>query len=470
MVMLTRRCAAMLLAGLAATPAQAKVTAQEAARLGKDLTMVGALRAGNQDGSIPEWSGPKLFTQEQRSYTPQQLEELRKTDPKAIEDTLKKQAGAAADPAFTITRANLAQYAGRLAEGYKALFAKYPDYKMIVYPTLRTAFFPDAVYQATARNALNATLDGTDGIRGTQQLGFPFPIPQSGAEVLWNHKLEFRGSGARRYNDQAIVKADGSYHLTKLIEDIKLRYGNLVEPAAPTNDVFTYYMARVIDPPRLAGQITLVHETFGPNATRAAWIYNPGLGRVNRAPDVSYDNPNVGTDGEQFTDQVDMYNGALDHYTWKLLGKREMFIPYNSYLLNSPLVKYPDIIRPGHINQALPRFELHRVWVVEADLKPGMRHQFSKRVFYLDEDSWAIANVDCYDSRGQLWKFQEAHLITAPFVPTVTGLPQVIYDLQSGRYFITAMTNEDQIADFRRHFEDSYFTPESIKRAGGGTR
>jgi len=39
-----------------ALPAAAKVTPEEAAHLGKDLTPVGAERAGNKEGTIPEWT------------------------------------------------------------------------------------------------------------------------------------------------------------------------------------------------------------------------------------------------------------------------------------------------------------------------------------------------------------------------------------------------------------------------------
>ncbi|MGH8445751.1 MAG: DUF1329 domain-containing protein, partial [Solimonas sp.] len=211
--------------------------------------------------------------------------------------------------------------------------------------------------------------------------------------------------------------------------------------------------------------ITLVHETLD-QATggRLAWIFSPGLGRVNRAPDVGYDNPAVGTDNEQYNDQIDVFNGALDRYTWKLVGRKEMYIPYNSYQINSPKVKYADILRPHHINQDLSRYELHRVWVVDATLKPGMRHNFARRTFYIDEDSWAIAAEDCYDGRGQLWKVQEAHLLTVPFIPTTTGIPELIYDLQSTRYFATTLANEDAITDFEITFPDSYFDPANLKR------
>ncbi|MGH8530688.1 MAG: DUF1329 domain-containing protein [Nevskiales bacterium] len=368
-------------------------------------------------------------------------------------------------PLYVVTRDNLAQHESKLTEGHKAMFKAYADYKMIVYPTARNGFFPEEIYKATIANASSAELKGTDDVSGAR-LGFPFPIPQSGAEVLWNHKMKFRGSAVRRYNNQAIVKPDGSYKISKLVEDVKLKYANLKEPPGADNKILVYYLQRVLEPPRVAGQITLVHEYAGMTggSGRSAWLYNPGLGRTNRAPDVGYDGPNIGSDGEQFFDQVDVYNGNLDRYDWKLIGKKEMLIPYNSALLNSPTFKYTDIIRPGHINQDLARYELHRIWVVEANVRQGIRHKFARRVFYVDEDSWSVAAVDCYDARGQLWKFQEASLITLPFIPTVTGIPEAIYDLQAKRYFLTSLTNEDAISDFEISYDDSYFTQSNMAK------
>ncbi len=510
--------------------AYATATADEAARLGKDLTAVGATAAGNSDGTIPAWIGGKNFDDSIKNQTPQSLEILRQQFeivrtkspgdfdallkyldsftiadypaiskqidailaklPKSVSELSADQQAAAkqvpgfpADgnlqalakkqreqiggggkfeaPQFIITKDNLAKYSEHLTAGQKAMFAKYPDYKMIVYPTVRSAFFPDQINQATIKNATSASLKGTDDVEGAV-LGFPFPIPKTGAEVLWNHKMRYRGSAVRRYNNQAIVKSDGSYKITKLVEDVKFKYSNLKE-ANPGTKILLYYLSEVLSPPRVAGQLILVHESSGAGGSgRDAWIYNPGLGRVNRAPDVGYDNPYIGTDGEQFNDQVDLFNGALDRYDWKLLGKKDMYIAYDSFLINAPLIKYKDIIRPGHINQNLARYELHRVWVVDATLKAGLRHQFKRRTFYVDEDSWAIAAVDDYDNRDQLWKVQEAQLITVPFVPTVTGIPEIIYDLQSGRYFITALSNEDKISDFKVDFKDDYFSPNNL--------
>jgi hypothetical protein len=483
--------------------AQATATAEEAARLGKDLTAVGAVRAGSADGSIPEWTGPVNFPDELKKFRYADLEGIRKkldelrpqAQPladKALEyaeagefdkaqlelqkviailppDLEKKaqvaqdQIANAAKPIFTITKDNLAKYAGRLTEGHRALFERYPTYKMNVYTPIRSAFYPDAIYAATARNATRASLTGTDTIKGAE-LGFPFPIPKSGAEVIWNHKLKFRGSGAVRYNDQAIVKPDGTYKLTKVIEDVKFKYANLKERDTQSNNILAYYLQNVIAPPRVAGQMILVHESSGQGSGRIAYIYSPGLGRVNRAPDVGYDNPSPGTDGEQFNDQVDVFNGALDRYDWKLIGKKDIYIPYNSYLINAPVLKYAQMFKPLHLNQALARYELHRVWIVEANLRQGLRHQFKKRRFYVDEDSWCIAAVEDYDNRDQLWKVQEAHLLTAPFVPTVTGIPEVTYDLLSRRYFATALLNEGTITNWEATFPDNHFDPSNLKR------
>ena len=368
-------------------------------------------------------------------------------------------------PLYVITNANRAQYDKLLSDGHKAMFKTYPDYRMIVFPSYRNAFFPDEINKATAANATRASLKGTDEIEGAE-LGFPFPIPVTGAEPIWNHKLKFRGSAVKRYNNQAVVKPDGTYKISKLVEDVKFKYANLTESAAiRSGGLFAYYLQEVLEPPRSAGQVILVHETAGgAGLTRNAWIFSPGLARVNRAPDVGFDNPSIGSDNEQFNDQIDVFNGSLERFDWKLIGKKDVLIPYNSWMLNSPTFKYKDIIRPGHINQDLARYELHRVWVVEATLKAGQRHGFGKRRFYLDEDSWSIAIVDCYDNRGDLWKVQEAHLVTIPFIPTVSGIPEVIYDLQSKRYFVTTMTNEDAISDFEVKYEDSLFTPAALQK------
>lgn len=439
-------CAAGL--GMSAQQASAKVGADEAAKLGKDLTPVGAEKAANKEGTIPAWTGGRQPDGALSGEFPH-------------DDAIDGEA-----PAFTITHDNYQKYADKLTEGHKELLKRFADYKMNVYPTHRTVSWPKEIYDATIKNATTCELQGTD-IPNNCTLGFPYPIPKSGAEVIWNHRLKYRGETARRYNNQFIVQPSGDFQATKILEDVKFYYASIKHPQTMTagHGEFLRYLSHTLAPPRLAGTFILVQEKSGSGDDgRAAWLYSPGLKRIRRAPTVQYDNPYEGTDGNQFYDQVDLFNGALDRYDWKLVGKKEFYLPYNSDKIAGNKIKFKDMIRPKHLNQDLPRYELHRYWVVEANLKAGTNHTFKKRRMYVDEDSWNIEAVDDYDNRDQLYKFQEGHLITAANILAASTVPELIYDFASGRYFITAAFNEDKPVDLTQTFSDDYFTAASVQK------
>jgi len=431
---------------LASTRLVAGVPAEEAARLGADLTGVGAEVKANADGMIPAYTGGLPQSGASAGVYP---------DNAKIRDEA---------PLFTIKGANAAKYAEQLTVGHRELLRRFPDtYEMRVYPSHRVVSFPAHILEATKRNASAATMEGTDTVHGAVH-GFPFPIPKSGAEPIWNHKVRWRGHYLRRYNNQMIVQRNGQFLLTKLIEDIKWDYTNPKHDGQAENVLFRY-RSQTLSPPRLAGDLLLVLETSDQKRTpRMAWRYNPGIKRINRAPEAAYDTPTVSSDGNQFYDQIDMFNGALDRYDWKLVGKKEMFIPYNSNKIAGNTIKYKDLIRPKHLNQELPRYELHRVWVVEADLKPGTSHTFKKRRFYIDEDSWNITAVDDYDNRDQLYQFQEGHVGFAANVLASFTVPEVIYHFNSGRYFITAAFNEDKPYDLTVGFNADYFSAGSVQK------
>ena len=433
--------------GLIAQQASAQVSAAQAAELGKTLTPIGATKAGSKDGTIPEWTGGLPQSGALKGDYPH---------PALMNDK----------PLFVINHSNYTKYAQYLTKGSQELLKRYPDYYMNVYPSRRTVSWPDFIYKATEANATTSKLIGTDQPEGAK-LGFPFPIPQNGAEVIWNHKLKWRGDAVRRYNNQLIVQPDGSYQVTKLVEDVLFEYANKEHPEtlAPGHTEFLKYLSETVAPPRLAGTFILVHEKASTgNNGRSAWLYSPGLRRIRRAPNVQYDNPYEGTDGNEFYDQVDMFNGALDRYNWKLIGKKEMIVGYNNYKISDKDVSLADLAHPHHLNQALPRYEMHRVWIVEADLKPGLSHVFKKRVMYVDEDSWNICAEDDYDNRGQLYKYNEGMSVFSPAIQTVGSVPQIIYDFFSGRYFVTAAINDGKPDDWTVSFDDDYFTPAAVQK------
>lgn len=337
---------------------------------------------------------------------------------------------------------------------------------MNVYPSHRLATFPDTVLEETKKNATRASLEGVDNPQGAL-IGFPFPIPKKGNEPLWNHRVKWRGEEVRRYNNQMIVQQDGKFTLTKIVEDVGFNYANLekespdeLKPGAE----FLRYLSETVSPPRIAGTYILVHEKAGFGTEgRSAWLYAPALKRIRRAPAVCCDNPYEGTDGHQFYDQVDMYNGVFERFSWKLVGKKEMYIPYNANRISGPDTKYADIAKPNHVNPELPRYERHRVWVVEAENLPGQRHTFKSRRFYVDEDTWTVVGVDNYDQQGELMQFQEGHLVSYYAVLAHTTQPEVIYHFNSGRYFVTAMANEDQPYDNTVTYANNFFEANTVQ-------
>ena len=437
---------------LALAPAAllAGVAPEQAARLGQDLTPMGAERAGNAAGTIPAWTGG--ITEAPAGYKPGQHH----PDPFAADAVL-----------FTITKDNAAQYKDQLTAGHLALLQAYTDYKIPVYPTRRSANAPDYVYAATNRTAVEAQLGANGNGVLNAVVGVPFPLPATGQEVMWNHLLRFRGVSAMRTISQAAPTRGGDYTLVRFEEEFFFPYvQDGMTPEKLENIVF-YFKQAVVAPARLAGSILLVHETLDQiKEPRSAWIYNTGQRRVRRAPQVAYDGPGTAADGLRTSDQLDMFNGALDRYDWQLVGKKELIVPYNSYRLHSDQVKHKDILTPLHINQDLARYELHRVWVVEATVKPGTSHLYPRRTFYLDEDSWQILAVDQYDKRGELWRVSEAHCINYYDVRSFWSTLEVHTDLVAGRYLAYGLDNEDKMYQFNVPRTVQDFTPTNLRSEG----
>ncbi|MDB6126865.1 MAG: outer rane lipoproteinsorting protein [Verrucomicrobia bacterium] len=402
---------------IAAAGLTAAISENDANRLGHDLTPLGGETAGSADGVIPAWDGG--ITTPPAGYKVGDHH----PDPYASDR-----------PLYTVTASNLGQYQDKLTAGHVALLKAYPDYKLDVYPTHRSASNPQRIYDATKKNSTTARLtEGGNGITGSV-VGIPFPIPENGLQVVWNHLTRYRGIAATRHIGQAAPQRNGSYTLVDFVDEFLFNYCREGITEADLDNTLIYFKQSVIAPARLAGTILLAHETMDQiKEPRRAWVYNAGRRRVTRAPNVAYDNPGTAADGQRTSDQFDMFNGAPDRYNWNLVGKKEIIVPYNSYRLHSDQVKYSDILKPLHINQDLARYELHRVWVVDATLKPGTSHLYSRRTFYVDEDSWQILAADQYDGRGAIWRVSEAHCINYYDALTFWSKLEVHTDLQNGR-------------------------------------
>ena len=444
-----RHVAVLALAALC-LPAQAKVDAAQAARLGQDLTPLGGERAANAAGTIPVWDGG--LTTPPASYQPG----MHHPDPYAADAAL-----------YTVTAQNLGQYQQVLPAGLQTLIQTHPDYKLRVFPTRRSAAAPQYVYDATKANATKAELiAGGNGVSGAAA-GIPFPIPQNGQEAIWNHIMRFRGEQIHMVANHVAVLANGSYSLVLRDREIYFVYGRQGAQEGDLDNTLFHYKYSVTAPSKLAGSALLVEETIDQvMAIRKAWRFNRGERRVRRLPMLAYDALQPDTNGMALADQVDSYNGAPDRYEWKLLGKQEMLVPYNSYAVHQKGIPYDQILKAKTVNPDLLRHELHRVWVVEADLRTGFSHPYAKRRFYIDEDSWQILAVDLYDKGGKLIGLQESHPINYYDVPVFSSTLETIYDFKGSRYFVDGLDNNEPMYDFKADISPRSFSPASLRQQG----
>ncbi|MCY1285491.1 hypothetical protein D9M68_347760 [compost metagenome] len=439
------------LAAVIAGQVQAAVSAQEAAKLGASLTLVGAEKSGNADGSIPAYSGG-LTT------APASFKEG---------DTLRPDPFAGEKPLLVIDGKNVDQYKGMLTATTVELAKRFPSYRIDVYPTHRTAALPQAVLDNSVKNATGAkSLEGGLAIDNVLP-GVPFPIPQTGAEAMWNFLLRYQGVSIASKYDSWNVDSAGVPSLS-ITGQAFMSYPVYEDLSKPISSSDVYYQLKLAysAPARRAGEANMLKDAANPLAQpRRAWLYLPGQRRVKLAPNLAYDTPNPGSSGTGTYDDVFVFNGGLDRYDWKLVGKQEMIVPYNTYKLT--YAQDPKtLLAPHHIAPEMVRWEKHRVWVVEAHLKPGARHIYKTRRFYLDEDTWSALASDQYDSNGQLYRGSFAFLSQSydKVVPDTT--PFMIYDLVGGTYNINGVVGPYGGIKYIEPLSKAQWSPDSLAGAG----
>jgi hypothetical protein len=422
--------------------------------LGKSLTPFGAEKAGNADGTIPAWDGG--YTTVDPAFKPGG----KRSDPFAADK-----------PLFSITAQNLDQYADKLSEGTKAVFKRYPDtYRIDVYPTRRTAAAPQWVYDNTRKNAERAKLvDSSAGpIPEGAYGGIPFPIPKNGVEVMWNHLLNWRGTSLSIDTRHFLMTADGTQVMTtdgKAVQEMPYYYPE----GSPESFNGDYWLVRLLTfgPALRAGEQIMGRSNLNGDKSQAH-VYLTGQRRVRKLPNACCDTPTPATAGVMSFDELSVYSGRIDRFNWKLIGKQEMFIPYNANKVQTA-AKPEDVLGKHHLNPDYVRWELHRVWVVEAELAPGKRHQLPKSRYYLAEDTWQAMLGDRWDANGQLAKTLWSLPAVMPDIPAVAQLTSGFYDLVSGSWFVQSLYagKESQYGIVDR-YKTSEFLPAAM--AGRGVR
>ncbi|MDL2198090.1 DUF1329 domain-containing protein [Halopseudomonas aestusnigri] len=454
MRMIKPLCIATLLfqAGLV----HAAATPEEIAKLGNELTCVGAEKAANADGTITEWTGKWLGAPDHVNF---QGTGKHPIDPYP-EDK----------PLFVITAANMAEYADRLSAGQKALFEAYPDtFQMPVYQTRRDFRFADSVCQATLENARSAQLvnDG-EGVEATTG-GILFPFPKTGLELMWTSSFfTFRPFTEELVSDNAYVLSNGNINWGQVRSR---NYAPNLKPGVlgKTEGPSAYYLNETLLPQRDRGEINTGVEYYNHvTEPRQSWRYDPGTRRVRQSPEYGFDMQFPGSGGSITVDEVRIFNGSGQRYNWKIVGKQEMYVPANAYRIHANDVTYDELLPPNHANPEFMRYELRRVWVLEANLKDNYRHLYPTRHMYVDEDSWLMVMADNYDARGGLWRTSMINYFYAYEANTWQAGVGLYHDLQAKSYLAFNLVNEQPNGYTLNtgNLSERDFGPEAARRSG----
>lgn len=430
--MFSRICLSVAFCALFAGHATAGVSADEAKLLGTKLTAFGAQKEGNADGAIPPYSAEGT-----RIAPPAGANPAAGRFPNPF---------AADKPLFSINQKNVAQYADKLDAGALAMIKKWPDFQIDVYKTRRTAPYPDWVLKNTVANATRASLvnpqgDGVEGAHG----GIPFPIPKNGLEVLWNGLLSWLPLAVEELSPGYMVDASGS--ITNLsVGDTYYETQYYNPEKTSLEGPYNILKSTKVAPARGAGETSLIWYSINyEKIDQKTWSYSPGQRRVRLAPEFSYDTPAASYGGALFYDEIYGFAGRPDRFDWKLVGKKEIYVPYNNYDVWN--AKSTDVLGPQHLKMDKVRYELHRVWEVEATLKPGARHAIPRKTLYFDEDSWKLLTSVGYDRAGEIYRVgnqycAQAYMPTEPFMSCAFS----VYDMAKNQYVITPIYGENGIA------------------------
>lgn len=445
----------LALLGLPAGAAWA-VTADEVARLGKELTAAGAEKGGNKDGSIPAFSG------NEKPLPGWSYGKLR-------EDYWKHKAE---KPLFIIDASNVDKYADKLTPGQIQTVKQIKGYSMPVYPTHRECGVPDFVEKNTREGALKASI-AKDGwsLENATLPGIPFPVPQKGIEVMWNWLMRYQGvmmewpAGFTYLSPRPGSKSPTAALWKQLSYYPWAKSGQHTpqDSQGLQNGLFYQY----VEPAALAGQGTIQRYYF--NKDTDTYYYFTGQRRVRRLPSYAYDSPAIGFENQYPLDTQWVFYGNPDRFEWKIVGKKEVYIPYNGFAMQRFATKMEEAVEPTFVKPALRRYELHRVWEIEGSVKAGVRHSTPKKTLYLDEDSWNVAVGDDYDAQGKIWKAKENYTTPEFEIGACVPAASIYNDLISGRFVFDQTvigTNKDMklyppgVSDPR--LMDNYFTSENL--------
>ncbi len=355
---------------------------------------------------------------------------------------------------FRVDKSNLEQHKDRLPEGLYKMIKEW-DYSINVYETVNDFSFPNDYQEATEKYKGAARVDKQGGIEN-YTAGLPFPEPKSGAEVMYNYDYKYTGDDFYYVGDAIIMSTAGRERRLGLTYSRMSYQGRLrvdPKPSIPgPGNVELKEISGFTYPEDIAGMVLLTVRYQNPSKGDDGWMYIPTIRRVRR---ISVAQRGDSSGGMDFTwDDYRGFSGKVSDYAWKLIGKKEMIIPFHAPTTNprhKGIVLIPDDLR----------YELRSVWIVEG-VNKDKDYVYSRRRIYLDADSYDIPVCVLWDRRGALWKYIEiGYAVDTQNRLTHTSYAGV-YDLIARRSTLVHGIKER----WNKNMKEDYFTTTNLQTTG----
>ena len=244
--------------------------------------------------------------------------------------------------------------------------------------------------------------------------GQPFPKvdandPQVATKIMWNYEYKWLTTDdvdLRNFDADTGTIHGGSTPMSVerhfLLDHFRvLRYvGRLYQDPKPLWQTSEGYQSKgslhpILEPFDLKGVGALSFRYIDPSKQDDTWLYLPSLRRVRRLSSAQRSDALFGQDTD-----VDSYYGYAGHIawmSWKYLGEKPMLGCWHAE-------NYPVKWAAGGADFAFDDgWEKRKVHVVEGVSKLA-QYAYSKRVLFIDNETWAVPYSDIYDRSGQLWK------------------------------------------------------------------
>ncbi len=362
---------------------------------------------------------------------------------------------------YWIDKSNVEKYKDQMPAGLYVMVKEW-NRRVPVYDTVHDYKFPDEYLEATEKHKGTARVNSRGGLEN-YAAGLPFPDPKSGAEAMYNYDYKYNGDDFKFFSyiflsissAGKVNKIGGAYW--------RLAYqGRLYcdpTPTIPNKDgVVLKEISALTYPEDVAGLALLTVRYQNPDKLDDGWMYIPTIRRVRRIS-VAQRGDTFG--GSDLTwDDYRGFSGKVSDYTWKLVGKMDMLVPYHQNVV-IPRVKDKMWVPEDD------RYELRPVVVVEG-VNKAKDYVYSKRRIYIDTDSWGISVFEMYDRQGKLWKYGEYALAFDPRNHNAFGERMYVADLIGRR--ATALTQDPDVIKrngpiqlLNLDLKESVFTPTWIQ-------